>query len=100
MDTGHLKGNGGIEHGSENPGRLEQHKAREQVPGRVDDSAAISDGGREILAAVESMTRKLKDGHLDRRPHVEAAQALLQSGELDQPDVYLETSRRMLRSGF
>ncbi len=102
MDTGHIKGSGGIGRNPDHPGQLEEARASEPLPasGPLGDSAAISDTSRETLAAVEAMTEKLKGEHLEPRPQLDEAKRLLRDGALDQPEVFLETSRRMLSSGF
>ena len=101
MDTGHIEGSGAgaIDRNPERPGRLEKSGAADQIPGRG-DSASISDGGRETLAAMEALVKRLEGEPPGRREHVEAVRELLESGELDQPTVFLETARNMLMEGL
>ena len=100
MDTGQIKGSGGIDRNPEHRDRLESARASDPVSGQLGDSAAISDTSRETLAAVAAMTERLKGEDQERRPQVDEARKLLTDGGLDQPEVFAETARRMLSSGF
>jgi hypothetical protein len=102
MDTGQIKGGGGIERNPDHRGGLPKARGSEPepAPGRLGDSAAISHSSRETLAAVEAMTERLKGEQPERGPRVDEAKKSLADGALDQPEVFLETSRRMLSSGF
>lgn len=100
MNTGQINGSGSIDHNANPAARVEHHERSEQPSGRLADSAAISDSGRDTLSTVEAMTERLETESQDRLEVVESARRLLRSGELDQPEVFLETSRRMFSSGF
>lgn len=97
MDTPRIKGSGTgpIDHGPDLPARPEKPGSPEQLPGRTGDSAAISTDGRETLVTVEAMVARLEE-HSDRREHVDAVRRMLENGDLDQPEVFQETARKML----
>ena len=60
------------------------------------DSVAISDTGRETLAAVDQLTERARRDDPTRQERVEAAKRRLASGELDSVATLRDTARKML----
>ena len=100
VNTGQINGGRGIDRNSNPAARVEHHKHSAWPSGWAADSAAISDSGRDTLSAAKAMTERLETEPEDRLEVVESARRLLRTGELDQPEVFLETARRLLRDGF
>ena len=98
MDIGHIKGNGGIERG----GRADRRDRPQQTDSSKvppQDTAAISDSGRETATRVEALTEKLRQDDPARQEIVGAARERLLSGDLDDISVYRNVARELLDNG-
>lgn len=91
MDVGHVKGPGGVE---PNAGRPELVRTDDTPAAREShaDEASISKASQQAL----ELERRVKSESGVRQEKVDAAHERLESGELDRPEVYEETARRIL----
>jgi len=99
MHVSNVDGSGSIERGSERTVGIPRpdRGARNPGSGDVEDSATISPDGRERLHVLESHAQRLRAADPQRQALVEAARARLQSGELDDPQVYGKVAEAILR---
>ena len=100
VNTGQINGGGGIDRNSNPVTRVGHHKHSARPSGPHSDSASISDNGRDTLSAAKAMTERLETEPEDRVGVVESARLSLRNGDLDQPEVFLETARKMFGSSL
>ena len=98
MDVGDIKV-GRVDRGPERPAKGERAKVSDGVQTPVSDSAAISQDGRDTLAAVEALAERAAKDEPDRREFVERVRALVREGRLDDERAYRESARRILSDG-
>lgn len=91
MNVGHVKGPGGVEPnaGPREPARTEDALA---ARGSHADEASISKASQQAL----ELERRVRNESGVRQEKIDAARARLESGELDRPEVYEATARRIL----
>ncbi len=100
MHVSNIDGSGNIERGSERTVRIprpEQGGRAAGASGDIEDTATISQDGRERLHVLDAHADKLRSTDPERRALVEAARQRLQSGELDRPEVYRAVADAILR---
>jgi hypothetical protein len=94
MNVGQV-GPGGVNRNAGRPEKPDPQKTpAEALP--VADKASISSDGRDYLASVEALTRKLKHQDDGREQRVREVSEKLQSGELDNEQVYRAVAEAIL----
>lgn len=98
MNIGNVKGNGGIERGSERIVRLQPQRVAGQ-PAAHRDEAAISAAGQRSAAAVEGLVNRARQEPSDRADLVAAAKVRLDQGE-HGIEALREIAKAVLDAGF
>ncbi len=95
MNIGQIHGTGGVDRGSD---RSQSTKVggRQHDHAPVQDSASISETSRETLRDFEGISGRLHDDASERESLVAEVRGRLESGYLDQADVYRDVARSIL----
>ena len=95
MNIGQIHGTGGVDRGPERSQPTKLGK-RQQDQAPVQDSARISEASRETLRDFEGISGRLHDDAGDRQSLVAEVKGRLESGYLDQEDVFRDVARSIL----
>ncbi len=95
MNIGQINGTEGVDKGLDKSQSTKLSK-RHQDRAPVQDSALISETSRETLRDLEGISGRLQDDANDRKDLVAEVKGRLESGYLDQADVYRDVARSIL----
>ena len=94
MIVGKIQGASGMERGGGRPDGVDGRRYHRPFAAD-DDSASISQDGRESAAAVERLTGRARQGY-DRSEVIAEAATRLRAGHLDDDAVYRAVARTLL----
>ena len=95
MNVADVRSSGGLDRGAERTVELPRVTSQSAGSGKS-DSATISDASH-TLHSVERLTESLRANDPERRALVDRARQRLESGALDQPEVFHATAEALLR---
>ncbi len=98
MEIGNIQGKGGLDR----PDRTQppQPGSAADPAGVPQDSAQISSAGRDASATVEALSERARQQDAESEERIAAAEARLESGQLDTPQTFRAVAERLLHLGF
>jgi hypothetical protein len=100
MEIGHVRGNSSLPPASKGPKAASGRDAEKVRPDQApQDQLDIQGAARDAEAVQKLAEQSLLESEGDRARRLQQVKTKLLSGELDRPDVFLETARIILSVG-